>query len=165
MTRLITQTGTAPCLDGLGYPRTPGIYRADMVQQWGHVTSAVHAQGSSIVCQLLHTGRISHPSNAPAASARCLAPSPVAARGTIFTEASGLQPLPQPLEMTQEDIDFTGDNDIMRAHHPLPHYNVTAIIPLPLYNVTACVTPSNQSPACNCSASLCRISGSSREVT
>lgn len=48
-----------------GYAWTPGIYSREQVAGWRLVTDAVHAGGGSIVAQLWHVGRISHPSLQP----------------------------------------------------------------------------------------------------
>jgi N-ethylmaleimide reductase len=56
--------------------------------------------------QLMHTGRICHPLNMPA-GARVLAPSAVAAPGEMWTDASGMQPHPVPVEMNEADIAST----------------------------------------------------------
>ncbi len=48
-----------------GYFGTPGIYSAEQVAGWRHVTEAVHAKGGKIVLQLWHVGRISHVSLQP----------------------------------------------------------------------------------------------------
>lgn len=47
---------------GVGYPNTPGIWTKEQVQGWKKVTDAVHRAGGTILCQLWHVGRISHPS-------------------------------------------------------------------------------------------------------
>ena len=62
---LIITEGTQPSDDGQGYPLTPGIYRDDHVAGWRRVTDAVHDAGGRIVIQLMHVGRIAHPSNTP----------------------------------------------------------------------------------------------------
>ena len=43
-----------------GYDGTPNIYTKDHVKGWRKVTRAVHDAGGLIVCQLWHTGRVSH---------------------------------------------------------------------------------------------------------
>lgn len=100
---LIVTEGTSPSPNGLGYPRIPGLYNAAQVAGWKKVTDAVHSKGSKIFVQLMHTGRISHPLNMPT-GAVVLAPSPIAAAGTMYTDAQGPQPHPTPKEMTLEDI-------------------------------------------------------------
>ena len=48
-----------------GYAWTPGIYTTDQVASWRPVTAAVHSAGGRILCQLWHTGRVSHESLHP----------------------------------------------------------------------------------------------------
>lgn len=43
-----------------GYDGTPNIYTKEHVKGWRKVVRAVHAAGGLIVCQLWHTGRVSH---------------------------------------------------------------------------------------------------------
>lgn len=100
---LIVTEGTAPSPEALGYARIPGLFDAAHVAGWRDVTSAVHANGSKIFVQLMHTGRIAHFNNLPA-GARIVAPSAIAATGTIFTDKDGMQPFPTPIEMTEADI-------------------------------------------------------------
>lgn len=100
---LIVTEGTSPGPDGLGYARIPGLFAAEHVAGWRLVTDAVHAGGGKIFVQLMHTGRVGHPHNLPA-GARIVAPSPIAAPGTMWTDQEGAQPHPVPIEMTQADI-------------------------------------------------------------
>ena len=99
---LITE-GTGPSPNGTGYPRIPGIFNAAQIAGWKAVTEAVHAKGSRIVMQLMHTGRVGHPNNLPAGGA-LVAPSALAAPGKMYTDSEGEQPLPVPREMTEADI-------------------------------------------------------------
>jgi N-ethylmaleimide reductase len=48
-----------------GYAWTPGIYTSEQVAGWRVVTDAVHEADGRIVCQLWHTGRVSHESLHP----------------------------------------------------------------------------------------------------
>ena len=61
---LITE-GTQPSEDGQGYLATPGVHTDEQAQAWGRVADAVHDAGSTLVVQLMHVGRMSHPSNTP----------------------------------------------------------------------------------------------------
>jgi N-ethylmaleimide reductase len=99
---LITE-GTAPSANGLGYARIPGIYSPAQIAGWKLVADAVHAAGGRIFVQLMHTGRVGHPHNLPAGG-RLVAPSAVAAPGTMYTDAAGPQPHPVPVAMTPDDI-------------------------------------------------------------
>lgn len=57
---LIISEGTNISEVARGFDQTPGIYDDDQVAGWRIVTDAVHAAGGTIVCQLWHTGRVSH---------------------------------------------------------------------------------------------------------
>lgn len=111
---LIVTEGTAPSPNGLGYARIPGVFSPAQVAGWRLVTDAVHAAGGHIFIQVMHTGRIGHAHNLPA-SARVLAPSPVAAPGTMYTDAAGPQPHPTPEEMTADDIRAAVDEFVHAA--------------------------------------------------
>jgi N-ethylmaleimide reductase len=100
---LILTEGTSPSPNGTGYARIPGIWDKRQVAGWRKVTDAVHAKGGRIFVQLMHTGRIGHPLNLPA-SAQLLAPSAIAAEGTIHTDAQGVQPYPVPRAMSEAEV-------------------------------------------------------------
>jgi N-ethylmaleimide reductase len=99
---LIITEGTQPSDNGQGYTLTPGIYTDAHVKGWKAVTDAVHAKGSHIFIQLMHVGRTSHPDNTPH-HRQALAPSSIAPKDQIFTP-TGLQPVPEPREMSADDI-------------------------------------------------------------
>jgi N-ethylmaleimide reductase len=100
---LILTEGVAPCADGLGYARIPGLFTQAQVDGWRAVTDAVHANGGKIVVQLMHTGRVGHPANLPAGG-RILAPSAIATPGEMWTDTEGMQPHPEPIAMSEADI-------------------------------------------------------------
>ncbi|QDY77444.1 alkene reductase [Streptomyces qinzhouensis] len=87
---------------GQGYPGTPGLHTAKQVAAWRRVTEAVHAEGGLIVAQLVHCGRIGHPSLYPD-GADPVAPSAIASGEQMFT-ADGMLDHPTPREMTLDDI-------------------------------------------------------------
>lgn len=62
---LIISEGVYPSASGKGYVSTPGIETDAQVEAWKKVTDAVHAKGSRIFMQVMHCGRISHPSMQP----------------------------------------------------------------------------------------------------
>jgi N-ethylmaleimide reductase len=62
---LIISEGVYPSASGKGYVSTPGIETDAQVAAWKKVTDAVHAKGSHIFMQIMHCGRISHPSMQP----------------------------------------------------------------------------------------------------
>lgn len=81
---LIITEGIQPSVVGQGYTNTPGLHSAEQVDAWQRVTDAVHAEGGTIFAQLMHTGRIGHPSLLPEELIP-VAPSAVAAAGQVFT--------------------------------------------------------------------------------
>ncbi|GAC1708306.1 MAG: alkene reductase [Flavisolibacter sp.] len=104
---LIITEGTSPSVNGLGYARIPGLYSPEQIKAWKKVTDAVHGKGGKIFVQLMHTGRISHPLNLPAA-AKVVGPSAIAAAATqMYTDAAGMQPLPVPEVISLSDVDKT----------------------------------------------------------
>lgn len=115
---LIITEGTAPCANGLGYARIPGIYSKEQVNGWKLVTSAVHHSNGKIFVQLMHTGRISHQLNMPAGS-RVIAPSAVKAAGQMWTDSEKLQDYPVPEEMTLEDIKKTKEEFVNAAKNAM----------------------------------------------
>lgn len=99
---LILTEGVFPSVMGKGYVRTPGIATDAQVTAWKKVTEAVHAKGGLIFMQLMHCGRISHPSLLPN-DAQPVAPSAIKPAGQTWT-ASGLQDFVTPRELTLEEI-------------------------------------------------------------
>lgn len=69
----------------------PGIYNEDHVEGWKKVTSAVHARGGLIFCQLHHVGRVAHPDTRVQRQSGqpVLGPSDVPARGGKFRNVPG----------------------------------------------------------------------------
>ncbi len=103
---LIITEGTSPSPNGLGYARIPGMFSDEQVKGWRQVNDAVHAKGGKIFVQLMHTGRVSHPANM-VHGARVLSASALAAPGEMWTDSSGMQPHPVPVEMNEHDIAAT----------------------------------------------------------
>lgn len=60
---LIVTEGVQPSLAGKGYWRTPGIHSQAQIDGWAKVADAVHAEGGTIVMQLMHCGRVVVPAN------------------------------------------------------------------------------------------------------
>ncbi|KYN24056.1 alkene reductase [Vibrio cidicii] len=105
---LIISEATQISDDSQGYSFTPGVYTDAQVQGWQQVTSAVHAKGAPMFCQLWHVGRVSHPvfqkgelPIAPSALA------PVETKVWIADENGNGQMVDcvEPRAMTQADID------------------------------------------------------------
>ncbi|WP_163799728.1 alkene reductase [Mycolicibacterium sediminis] len=102
---LIITEGTQPSVIGQGYPNTPGLHSDQQVDGWRSVTDAVHAGGGVIFAQLMHTGRIGHPSLLPSGMVP-VGPSAIAPAGEVFT-LDGMQPFVVPDELTEEQITET----------------------------------------------------------
>lgn len=101
---LILTEGTSPSPNGLGYARIPGLFNSEQTAAWKKVTEAVHAGGSAIFVQLMHTGRISHPLNLPQ-GAEVVGPSDISAASTpMYTDAEGMQPLPAPRALRTDEL-------------------------------------------------------------
>jgi N-ethylmaleimide reductase len=99
---LIISEGTQPSAVGQGYPFTPGLHTDEQVAGWRTVTDAVHAAGGRIVVQLMHTGRIGHPSLLPDGLVP-VAPSAVRPEGQVFTP-DGMQDQVVPRELSEQEI-------------------------------------------------------------
>ncbi|WP_307832160.1 oxidoreductase [Prauserella cavernicola] len=87
---------------GQGYPDTPGLHSDEQIAAWRKVTDAVHAEGGTIFAQLMHTGRIGHPSLLPDGLLP-VGPSAVAAQGQVFTH-DGMKAFVTPKELTEAEI-------------------------------------------------------------
>jgi N-ethylmaleimide reductase len=83
---LVIAEATQVSPQGKGYADTPGIYSDAQVAGWKLVTDAVHAKGGTIVLQLWHVGRISHPSLQPG-GALPVAPSAIAFKSQVYNDA------------------------------------------------------------------------------
>src|SRR5260221_5215166 len=78
---LIISEATSVTPMGVGYADTPGIWSAEQVLGWKHVTESVHKAGGRMLLQLWHVGRMSDPMflNGPFP----VAPSPIAPAGHV----------------------------------------------------------------------------------
>lgn len=102
---LIISEGIQPSAQGQGYPDTPGLHSETQTEGWRAVTGAVHAAGGRIFAQLMHTGRIGHPSLLPPGLVP-VGPSPIAAKGQVFTHEGALD-FVTPGELTPAEIGQT----------------------------------------------------------
>ncbi|WP_436844159.1 alkene reductase [Streptomyces subrutilus] len=112
---LIISEGIQPSAVGQGYPFTPGLHNAEQGAAWREVTDSVHAAGGRIFAQLMHSGRIGHPSLLPDGLVP-VAPSAVAAEGQVFT-ADGLQDFVTPHELTGAEVRATIADFAEAARH------------------------------------------------
>jgi len=97
---LIVTEGTQPSAVGQGYPGTPGLHTDQQVEGWRLVADAVHARGGKVVAQLMHTGRIGHPS---ITGLQPVGPSAVAAAGQVYTP-EGMQDLVEPRALGTDEL-------------------------------------------------------------
>ncbi|MEW2159895.1 alkene reductase [Streptomyces sp. NPDC007189] len=114
---LIITEGTQPSQVGQGFLNTPGLHHPEQVKSWRAVTDAVHANGGSIVVQLMHAGRIGHPSLYDSAH-QSVAPSPVAAAGQCFTP-DGPRDYPVPHELTADEIAATVEDFVTASRNAI----------------------------------------------
>ncbi|WP_328464072.1 alkene reductase [Streptomyces sp. NBC_00448] len=114
---LIVTEGTQPSPGGQGYPDTPGLHSAEQIAAWRRVTGAVHAAGGRIFAQLMHTGRIGHPSLLPD-GLYPVGPSAVAAKGSVYT-ASGPKAYVVPRELGEDDIWQTVEDHATAARNAM----------------------------------------------
>lgn len=101
---MIISEGIAPSADGMGYCRTPGIFNQVQVDAWRRVTEAVHAEGGTIVAQIMHVGRVASALNKLPGS-HTVAPSAIRARGEIYTDQQGMQPFDEPRALEVGEIE------------------------------------------------------------
>lgn len=99
---LIITEATQVSIQATGAYATPGIHTAEQIAGWKRVTDAVHAAGGRIICQIWHSGRVSHTffqrdGELPVA--------PSAVKGDIktFTD-KGFEETPQPRALELEEI-------------------------------------------------------------
>ncbi|MEY9943036.1 alkene reductase [Kitasatospora sp. GAS1066B] len=112
---LIITEGIQPSQVGQGYLNSPGLHDPEQVRSWRAVTDAVHAKGGRIVAQLMHAGRIGHPSLYESAH-QSVAPSAIAAGGQNYTP-DGPQDYPVPRELTLAEITATIEDFVTAARN------------------------------------------------
>lgn len=115
----IVTEGRQPSPVGQGYPDPPGLHSPEQVSAWHKVTDAVHAKGGVVFAQLMHTGRIGHPSLLPS-GLHPVAPSPVAAKGQVFTHQG-------PMDfVTPQELDADGIPRTIAAFADAAHNAIAA---------------------------------------
>ena len=99
---LILSEATCIAPEAVGYPFTPGIWNGIQVGGWAEVTTAVHAEGGKIFCQLWHVGRVSHPDLQPGGQLP-VAPSAICPAGETFTY-TGAKPFVTPRALETAEL-------------------------------------------------------------
>ena len=114
---LIISEGVFPTAMGKGYVRTPGIETDEQIAAWKMVATAVHDRGGRIFMQIMHCGRISHPSLLPQ-GAQPVAPSGITPAGKTWTDG-GMQDFVTPRELSISEIAETIEAYRLATRHAL----------------------------------------------
>lgn len=98
---LLISEGVQPSKLGQSNPFTPGLHTDAQTESWRQVTDAVHINGGRIFAQIMHGGRISHPTTS---GLQPVGPSAVAARDVLVFAPEGRLPAPVPRELTLAEV-------------------------------------------------------------
>ena len=98
---LIITEGTQPAAVGKAYPNVPGLHNDAQQAGWARIADTVHARGGLIVVQLMHGGRISHPSTLNGVTP--VSPSAIRPAGELVT-ADGLQAFVEPRALSTSEL-------------------------------------------------------------
>lgn len=98
---LIVTEGTYPSDVAKAYVGQPGIVTVEQRDGWGRVAEAVHAEDGRVFMQLMHGGRVAHPSLNGGLTP--VAPSSLVVGGTAHTP-SGREPYAVPRALEGEEI-------------------------------------------------------------
>ncbi|MGZ4588873.1 MAG: alkene reductase [Mycobacteriaceae bacterium] len=98
---LIIAEGTQPSEVGKGYTNTPGLHTDAQQEGWARIAEAVHAEGGSIVVQVMHAGRMSHPDNSGHES---VAPSAIAPKGAQMFTKGGMKDIAAPRALETDEL-------------------------------------------------------------
>lgn len=101
---LIISEATAISPMGYGWKDAPGIYTDEHVAAWKKVTDAVHAKNGTMVLQLWHMGRVSHPDFLNGETP--VAPSAIAAEGQARS-TDGKKPYVIPRALSTAEVQAT----------------------------------------------------------
>lgn len=113
---LIITEGTWPAAEGKSYPGQPGIVTPAQIEGWRRIADAVHEAGGTIVMQLMHGGRVSHP--AISGEPRVVAPSALAAPGETRTP-EGKAALPVAHALTLDEIPVVVEQFVQAARNAI----------------------------------------------
>ena len=108
---LIISEGVYPGRDSRGYAGQPGIVNDAQEAGWRSVAEAVHEAGGTIVMQLMHAGRVSHPD---LTGTRTVAPSAIAIDGEVHTHR-GKQRSAVPDALTEAELSVVRDEFVDAA--------------------------------------------------
>lgn len=122
---LVISEGASPSPEGLGYARIPGIFNTAQAEGWGAIAQALHAGGSRLFVQVMHSGRVGATANLPAGET-LVAPSAIPAAGETWTDTAGMQPNATPRAATADDL-VRLRNDYVRAARLAVEHGVDGI--------------------------------------
>ena len=113
---LIISEGTWPAAEGKSYSGQPGIVTPAQIDGWRRIADAVHEAGGTIVMQLMHGGRVSHPeiSGEP----RVVGPSALAAPGQTHTPV-GKVDMPVAHALTLDEIPMVVEQFVQAARNAI----------------------------------------------
>jgi 2,4-dienoyl-CoA reductase-like NADH-dependent reductase (Old Yellow Enzyme family) len=114
---LIVTEGTWPVQEGRSYSGQPGIETEEQIAGWRRVADAVHAEGGTIVMQLMHGGRVSHTDIS--LTPRIVAPSAVAAPGQTHLPDGSKAAMPVPHELTTDEVQDTVRGFVQAARNAI----------------------------------------------
>ena len=100
---LIITEGTQPSENGKGYCRTPGINTQQQIDAWAQITDSVAKAGGNMVMQLMHCGRVASVHNKQA-GAKTVAPSPIQAKGQMYTDSHGMVDFDVPCALATDEV-------------------------------------------------------------
>ena len=103
---LIITEGVYPEPMGNGYLFAPGLCNQAQVEGWRQVTEAVHAEGGTIFCQIMHVGRLSDPlmlGGAQPVAPSAVQPDPLARHYTVNCPRPK-RAYPQPRALNTEEV-------------------------------------------------------------
>lgn len=98
---VVISEGSQPCALGQGYPNTAGVATDANEAGWKRVAEAVHAEGGTLVVQLMHAGRVSHTGTIGGETPVSSTTTPAA--GQIFT-VDGLQDHTPPRALATDEL-------------------------------------------------------------
>jgi N-ethylmaleimide reductase len=110
---LIISEGVYPGRDSRGYFGQPGIVTDEQEAGWRRVAERVHAEGGTLVMQLMHAGRVVHPDLSD--TGRTVGPSAVAVDGEVHTQHGKKQHV-TPSALTEEELAIVRDEFVEAAN-------------------------------------------------
>jgi N-ethylmaleimide reductase len=109
---LIISEGVYPGRESRGYFGQPGIVDDEQEAGWRRVAERVHAEGGTLVMQLMHAGRVSHPDLSD--TRRTVGPSAVGIEGEVHTQHGKKQHV-APAALSEAELAIVRDEFVEAA--------------------------------------------------